>query len=355
MKAIFFRAIAIAALLLFVVTPSPFAALPDGAAVLRAMTTNDALLAVGGVTMEGTKVQLPGRIMFPARENRRAGPAARYKWKFTCLSSNEIAYDQEVIKILKWEDWLPPGAFIPQPRDESAWMYGRLLSFINHEATGFYNLMGPLKPGVWSDPQKMASEGVSGAINLYRPNPQTLSDYLDLSLLLVGRGYTKHIQSISSVEALADGRLAVKAEGKPFSTRATKWELVVEPAAGYLVRSATYFVDDSDRTITKPRYVITTAGLQWFGSLALPEKFEQRDPFQVKEQPFHKSGTVTSSSLKGDEPFFNETVAMFHAPFPVSTEVADNRSNPPVRLNFSAGEVLDRNALRRNQMQQTPR
>jgi hypothetical protein len=85
MKTIFFRAVTIAALLLFVGTSSPFAALPDGAAVLSALATNDALLAMGGVTMEGTKVQLPGKIRFqggakipgevrfPPSENRREG------------------------------------------------------------------------------------------------------------------------------------------------------------------------------------------------------------------------------------------------------------------------------------------
>jgi hypothetical protein len=354
MKAILFRALA---LLLFVI-PSLSAALPDGASVLRAMTTNDDQLAAGGFPMAGTKIQLPGKITFPVRENRRAGPAARFKWKFTCVSSNRIAYDQEVVELLKWEDWLPPGSNTPQPSDAPAWMYGRILSFLNPEATGLCNLMGPLKPGVWSDSQNMVLAGVSGSINLYRPRPGplTLSDYLDLPLLVVGRGYAKHIESISSVEALADGRLAVNAQGKPFYARANKWELIVEAAAAYLVRSATYYVDDSDRTLKKPRYVITTSGLQRFGSLALPEKFEQRDPFLDQEQPFHKSGTVISASLKGDEAFFDQTVAMFQAPFPVSTEVADYRTNPPMRLTFPGGEALDRNAIRRtNQMQRTPR
>ncbi len=357
MRAILFGAVATAALQLLMMRPSAFAALPDGAAVLRAVTTNDALLAAG-VTLEGTVITLPGKSRalgsvgspsngLPAREEpKRTLPAARYKWKFTGVSSHRIAYDTEVVEVLTWEDWLLPGANIPQPTDQQGWMYGRVLAFISPEATGFYNLMGPLKPGVWSAPQIMVRDGVSGSINLYRPNPLTLSDYLDLPLLLVGRGYAKHLESISSVEALADGRLSVQAKGKPFYTRATKWELVVEPAASYLVRSATYYVDDSERTIEKSRFVITTSGLQWFGSLAVPEKFEQRDPLGDQEQPFLRSGRVSSASLKGDEQFFNETVAMFQPPFPVSTEVADNRTNPPGRLSFPAGEVLDRNSLR---------
>ena len=186
-----------------------------------------------------------------------------------------------------------------------------------------------------------------GSLTLHGPNPLTYLDYLDLPLLLVGRGYAKHIASISSVEALAGGRLSVKAAGKPFYARDTKWELVVEPAAAYLVRSATYYVDDSDRSIKKPRYVITTSGLRWFDALAFPERFEQRDPFLDKEQPFFKSGTVMAASLKGDEPFFKETVGMFQAPFAVSTDVADLRMNPPLRQTFPAGEMLDSNALRR--------
>jgi len=347
-----FRAIATAAILLFVGTPSAFAALPDGAAVLRAMATNDDQLAVGGVTFEGTKITLPvGRA-------RTCDPAARWKWKFTCVSANKIAYDQEVVEVLKWEDWLPAGRSIPQP-DKTTFMHMRLLSFLSPEATGHYDFIGPprFEPGVWSTRPKKVHDNVSmGSLTLHAPNPLTYLDYLDLPLLLVGRGYARHIESISSVESLADGRLSVKAEGKPFYARATQWELIVEPAAAYLVRSATYYVDDSDRTIKKPRYVITTSGLRWFGSLAVPEKFEQRDPFLDKEQPFHKSGTVISASLKGDEPFFKETVATFQAPFPVSTDSADLRTNPPLRLTFPAGEVLDINSLRRtNRMQRSPR
>jgi hypothetical protein len=90
MKAILFRAIAIAAPQLFVATLSPFAALPNGASVLRAMTTYDDQLAAGGFTIEGTKIQLPGKITFPVRENRRAGPAARFKWKFTASAATEL-------------------------------------------------------------------------------------------------------------------------------------------------------------------------------------------------------------------------------------------------------------------------
>ncbi len=359
MKAILLRAATPTVLLLFVVTPSVFAAAQDGAAVLRSITTNDALLTAGGVTIEGTAIRLPGRITFPVREDRkRAGPAARYKWKFTCVSTNQIAYDKEVVEVLRWKDWLLPGASIPEPSDERAWMYGRLLAFINPELTGFYNLMGPLKPGIWSAPQEMKRNGVDGAINLYqpRPGPLTLSDYLDLPLLLVGRGYAKHLESISSVQPLAGGCLSVQAQGTPFYARATKWELIIEPAAAYLVRSATYYVDDSDRTIAKPRFVITTSGLQRFGSLSLPEKFQQRDPFMDQEQPFYESGTVISASLKEDKQFFKETLDLFHAPFPVTTEVADNRSTPPVRLNFPAEQVLDVNSKgRTNQMQRTRR
>ena len=165
MKAILFRIIPVAAFLFVFVAPSPFAALPDGAFILKAMNTYDNQLVAGGFTIEGTKVQLPVKITFPVRENRRSGPAARFKWKFTCISSNKIAYDQEVTEILKWENWLPPGSSIPQPSDTPTWMYGRILSFINPEATGFYNFMGPLKPGIWSTPQDMAREGVSGSIN----------------------------------------------------------------------------------------------------------------------------------------------------------------------------------------------
>jgi hypothetical protein len=351
------RTITMAAMLLFGATPSPFAAGQDGAAVLRALAAMDTKLVTVGVTLEGMKVTLPVKIAFPVRENRRrAGPAARFKWKFTCVSTNKIAYDKEVVEVLRWEDWLPPGSSIPQPSDEPAWMYGRLLSFISPEATGFYNLMGPLKPGLWSTQQKQARDKVSGAINLYPPNPLTLSAYLDLPLLLVGRGYAKHLESISSVEALADGRLSVKAEGKPFYTRATKWDLVIEPAAAYLVRSATYYVDDSDRTIAKPRYVITTSGVKWFGSLAAPERFEQRDPFLDKEQPYLESGTVISASLKGDEQFFKETVETLKGPFPISTSISDHRVDPPLHLTVPAGETLDGDFRRpTNQMWPTRR
>lgn len=332
----------------------PLARAQDGAAVLSAMAANDAQLAADGFLIEGTEINLPAKISFPEREKgKRLHPAARYQWKLTWLSTNEIAYDKEVVEILPWKDWLLPGASVPQPADEPKGMTGRILSFINPEATGFFYFNGPRRPGVWSTPQVMARGGVSGDINLYRPNPVTLSTYLEMPLWRVGRGYAKYLERISAVEALENGRLAIKVEGKPSYSRATKWEMVVEPAAGYLVRSATYYVDDSDRTLVRPRYVITTSGLRRFGLLALPEKYEERDPFMDREQPFNKSGTVTAGSLKGDKQFLEATAAMFQPPFPVSTQVADNRSNPQVHLTFPAGEALDANALRQLRAVQT--
>ena len=329
--------------LLFV--PVSALAQQDGAAVLKAMSSIDDQLAMGGVTIEGTKIWLPAG-------GSRCDPVAKWKWKFTCVSGNKIAFDEEVVEVLKWEDYLPGGSSIPQP-DDTTFMHMRRLSFLSPEATGMYDFIGTpsFKPGVWvwpAEPKKVHDNVGSGSIRLHRPNPLTYLAFLDLPLLLVGRGYAKHIESITSVEALANGRLSVKAKGKPFYARATKWELVVEPAAAYLVRSATYYVDDSERTIEKPRYVITTSGLHWFGSLALPEKFEQRDPLYEKEQPFLKSGTVISASLTGDEQFFKETVDMFQPPFPVSTDIEDNRMDPPMHLTIPAGEVLDINAVREN-------
>jgi RNA polymerase sigma factor (sigma-70 family) len=332
------------------------AGLPDGAAILSAMATNDTLLLADGFIIEGTELNLPGKISFPESERgKRVYPAARYKWKLTWLSTNQIAYDKEVIEIFPWKDWLRPGARLPQPGEEHAWMSGRTLSFINADASGFFYFNGPLRPGVWSAPQAMAIAGVTGDINLYRPNPVTLSEYLEMPLWRVGRGFAKYLERISSVEALENGRLAIKVEGKPSYSRATKWEMIVEPAAGYLVRSATYYVDDSDRTIAKPRYVITTSGVKRFGSLALPEKYEQRDPFMDKEQPFYKSGAVTAGSLKGDKQFLEATAAMFQRPFPIRTAVADNRSNPPVHLTFAAGQTRDENALRQLRTAKEPK
>lgn len=337
--------------------PASALALRDGAAILSAMAAIDDQLALGGVTLEGTKVSLPGKIRSPggqrlgkigfsSSESRWSGPATKSKWKFTCVSDNQIAYDEEVVEVLRWEDWMPAGPSLPEPGDEPTWMTMRLLSFLGPEASGHYDFVGiaSFEPEVWPARRKQVHDKVSfGSLRLYAPNPGTLSAYLDLPLLLVGRGYAQHIRSVTSVEALAGGRLSVKAEGKPFYARATKWDLVVEPAAAYLVRSAAYYVDDSDRTLAKPRYVITTSGLQWFGPLALPEKFDQRDPAGDKERPFQKSGTVTTASLRSDRHFFKETADLCKAPFPISTDFQDNRMRPPSLLQFRSGEFLDRN------------
>ena len=116
-------------------------------------------------------------------------------------------------------------------------------------------------------------------------------------LLPLGRGYSERIEAISSVATQPDGTLKVSAENKSGS-HIRRWELLIDPAADYLVRSAKAFRRDD----SEPSYVVDNAGVLTGGgrSVAHTARWIEGGGSPV-------SIAVTSVSAKGDEELIKRT------------------------------------------------
>jgi hypothetical protein len=92
----------------------------------------------------------------------------------------------------------------------------------------------------------------------FEPVGSTYDLLIGRTLWPLGRGFTftRRIDEIKSVAVNADGLLTVVATGGGGSSM-SRWELQVDPAADYLVRSAKAFRRDE----TEPSYVVDTAGV----------------------------------------------------------------------------------------------
>lgn len=117
---------------------------------------------------------------------------------------------------------------------------------------------GPEKMGtihgyrVWSDGKLIDVKPHAS----FEPVGSTYDLLIGRLLWPLGRGFTRRIDGISEVTKRADGLLEVTATNEDGSLM-SRWELVIDPQADYLVRSAKAFQRDE----ALPAYVVETAGV----------------------------------------------------------------------------------------------
>lgn len=75
--------------------------------------------------------------------------------------------------------------------------------------------------------------------------------------LTVGRGFAKHLDSITSTKSLSSGLLEINAQGSFGSGLSGHWKLTVDPNANYLVREATFTADGQ----VEPTIEVTSTGI----------------------------------------------------------------------------------------------
>jgi hypothetical protein len=144
-----------------------------------------------------------------------------------------------------------------------------------------------------------------------------------LALLTGGRGFSEWIQIITSVRQGQDGLLHCTADGRAYN-QPCKWELVVEPRAGYLVRRARawapngfeYFNIENRGTKRFGRVKVPAEGTFWAAS-APDRRDEVRHKYEV---------TFTSYKAAADANLIRRARKLLHEELPIGTEVHDFRN-----------------------------
>ena len=152
--------------------------------------------------------------------------------------------------------------------------------------------------------------------------------YIKRPLLCLGRGYSRYITDVKEVSREENGRLKVTADGLQVGYRpGAKWDLLIDPDAGYMVRSAK-MVDDRKRTMT-----IVNSGLKRYGPRCVPEKAECKGTF------IDAVFEIESASPEADAAFLKRAKAAMRPPYLIHTDVSDQRVTPELRIQYGAGQT----------------
>jgi len=156
-----------------------------------------------------------------------------------------------------------------------------------------------------------------------------------LALLTAGRDFSRRIKRITRVRQGQDHLLHCTADGTAYN-QPCKWELVVEPRAGYLVRRARASAPNGFE-----HFNIENRGTKRFGKVAVPaEATFWAGTFPDRRDEVRHKYEVTFTSYKdaADSKLIKKARAMFHEKLPVGTEVRDFRSGEENPEPYTVGE-----------------
>lgn len=113
----------------------------------------------------------------------------------------------------------------------------------------------------------------------------------------------------------------------------SRWELLIDPNAAYMVRFAKMYRRGKDQ----PKVMISNSGIKWFGAYCIPESTDWKD-FYAGNRTFQLHFQTASSNF--DEEFFERAHMSMHRPYKVPTDVIDQRMKPSLFLHYHEGEIL---------------
>jgi hypothetical protein len=164
-----------------------------------------------------------------------------------------------------------------------------------------------------------------------------------VALLTAGRDFSRRIKRITRVSKGEDGLLHCTADGTAYN-KPCKWELVVEPRAGYLVRRARAWAQNGFEYFN-----IENRGTKRFGKVTVPaEATFWAGTFPDRRDEVRHKYEVTFSSYKAaaDASLMRQVRKMFHEELPIGTEVHDFRGGEENPKPYTIGEPKPKPARR---------
>jgi len=142
----------------------------------------------------------------------------------------------------------------------------------------------------------------------------------------LGQNFEASLRDLTSETVQEDERRRLRIRGCIDSgLREGEWDVLVDPSAAYLIRSASFQFDTS----THPTLEIQTRGLRRFGELALPEEGVIRFPSPDRAQPLEKKVKLLDFSSQPDERLFDKVrQTLDNAAAAGELTIYDYRENP---------------------------
>jgi hypothetical protein len=141
----------------------------------------------------------------------------------------------------------------------------------------------------------------------------------------MGRFYARFITTVSSVRSLNDGQLAVSALGKDGSDSPGRWELIIDPAASWMVREARFYAQPKPDKVS---FEMVRTGTEKVGEVHLP-KTVRVQLFAGDElgRPLYTL-SFNPQLEKFDETLYAKAEAAMQLPPSETHQIFDHR-NPP--------------------------
>ena len=292
----------------FAATTACGAGAADALDLLKKLRAFDAVYEAG-FTAEGTGV-FPGEPGIPARPT---------EWKIT-IDGDRFVLREKATEVPA-PDYEKTRVAFRGPGGEVAYSVPGILTrrtiFWGPELCSSVAFDLTFRPD--SEGQVTASGHENRRVQLYRPDSEAMALFRMKIMFSLGRGYSGYIDELESVSQLGDGAMKCTGTGKWIWNGS--WELVVDPAAGYMVRSAKFLPEIPEI----PGLEVTTSGVKWFGARCVPEKSVWVDALSSatkQEIPI----TCRSATLQPDLELIKEAEQEASAAYRGRTSVIDRRS-----------------------------
>jgi hypothetical protein len=172
-------------------------------------------------------------------------------------------------------------------------------------------------------------------VSFYPPDYAAGNRPLKRFLWSTGRGFAKFVYELTSAVELEDGTIKCLGPGTDSGASQGRWELVVDPAAGYLVRSAKYYEPDALEADT-PAFVITNSGTLSMNGCIVAESSMW---LELEREPHPVPFGIKFVTREPDYELLKAVENGMFGPYEYSTSVVDARMEPPIARDFEAGEV----------------
>jgi len=237
------------------------AAKMENAEVLKKLADYDSIF-MSGFTVSGTQQGNESVVL-------RGPPlkGVKRKWRLT-FSGDRIAYRTEMISYPKpkYEDLEGADTEIDEKKTRSISIKTKQWGYWGNDVSGthYENTVLTL------DPTGEVVEKKEKLIDSMLFGPRAAGPIAPKRILLwsLGRFYSKQLDKVTRVEKSPGGRLMVSARGEQSPGYKGRWDLEIEPAAAWMVRTARFYWDDAP---DRMRAEIKNEGTVWSGPHCIPK------------------------------------------------------------------------------------
>lgn len=140
--------------------------------------------------------------------------------------------------------------------------------------------------------------------------------------LAMGRGFSRHLGTVTSLKSLFSGGIKVTSEGSYGQGLNGSWELILDPNSDYLVREALFTVD----TAPKPTIIVTSTGVMMKDGI----KIAKHGTFKYSNSLEVSFEVTDISKVVGPNLLYEEVLSRLDSPLPAGARIYDLRSKKPV-------------------------